>query len=147
MLEGENIVLYFLQTLHEFCVKDEQDLGTSTFGNARAAVRDLFKQAGHLWKQDSEFEREIADWCKGNCRTIAEYRLSGNIKARPGKRHMFYDLYLALAKQYFKEGLLFEWAYHVITWNLMTRGVSTSALRWTHASTANDNVVFIIPKS
>ena len=146
-LEGENIVLLFLQTFHEFCVKDEKNLGSSTYGNARAAIRDLFKQAGALWDARGKFEEEIKDWCKGKTRTIAEYKLSGEIKATSGKRHMFFDLYLALAKQYFLNGHMFEWCFHVLTWNLMTRGVSTSNLRWSHLMTANDNVVFIIPKS
>ena len=146
-LEGENIVLLFLQTLHEFCVKDEKNLGTSTYGSARAAIRDLFKQAKALWKANSAFEEEIKDWCKGKTRTIAEHKLAGDIKATSGKRHMFFDLYFALAKQYFRDGHMFEWCFHVLTWNLMTRGVSTSNLRWSHLMTANDNVVFIIPKS
>ena len=147
MMENENIVLLFLQALPEFCTKDEKDLGESTFGNARAAIRDLFYQVGQLWKKDSNFEREIHDWCRANSRTIAEYRLQGRTKANIGKRHMFFDLYLAIAKQYFHDGLLFEWAYHVLTWNLMTRGCSTSALRWTHIQTGNDSCVFVIPKS
>ena len=147
MTENENIILLFLQSLHEFCVKDYKDLGTSTFGSARAAVRDLFKQVGELWNKDSAFEREIQDWYKGNTRTIAEFRLSGQTKARVGKRHMFFDLYQAIAKQYFKHGLMFEWCYHVLTWNLMTRGISTSHLRWSHILTANDNCSFVIPKS
>jgi len=147
LMENENIVLLFLQALPQFCTKAEEDLGESTFGNARAAVRDLFYQAGHLWKKDSNFEREISDWCRANSRTIAEYRLKGKTKANIGKRHMFFDLYQALAKQYFRDGLMFEWAYHVLTWNLMTRGCSTSALRWSHIQTGNDSCVFIIPKS
>ena len=147
LMENQNIVLLFLESLPEFCVKKEEDLGTSTFGSARSAIRDLFKQGKHLWKADSAFGEEIADWCKGNNRTIAEFRLTGRTKATIGKRHMFFDLYIALAKEYFNAGLLFEWAYHVLTWNLMTRGVSTSALRWSHIQTANDNCVFTIPKS
>ena len=147
MMENQNIVLLFLESLPEFCVKNLEDLGTSTFGSARSAIRDLFKRAKMLWKDDSAFGEEISDWCKGNNRTIAEFRLSGRTKANIGKRHMFFDLYIALAKEYFNAGLLFEWAYHVLTWNLMTRGVSTSALRWSHIQAANDNCVFIIPKS
>ena len=146
-MNNENIVLLFLEALPEFCVKDAADLGESTFGSARSAIRDLWNKVGQLWPSDSPFEREIADWYKGNTRTIAEHRLSGRTKANIGKRHMFFDLYIALAKRYFNDGLLFEWAYHVLTWNLMTRGCSTSALRWSHIQAANDNCVFIIPKS
>ena len=146
-MENDNIVLLFLEAFPEFCVKDAKDLGESTFGNARSAIRDLFNKVGQLWPSDSPFEREIADWCKGNTRTIAEQRLAGQTKANIGKRHMFFDLYIALTKRYFNEGLLFEWAYHVLTWNLMTRGCSTSALRWSHIEAANDNCIFIIPKS
>ena len=147
MMENQNVVLLFLQAFPEFCSKDERDLSEATFGNARAAVRDLFYQVGELWKKDSDFEREIQDWCKANARTIAEYRLAGETKANLGKRHMFFDLYQALAKKYFLDGNLFEWAYHVLTWNLMTRGNSTASLRWSHITTGNDSCLFIIPKS
>ena len=112
-----------------FLYTEEKDLGESSWNHARSDVKDLFKQAGHCWKKDSKFQQTLADWYKGNQRTIAEYRLQGKIKARVGKRHMFFDLYLALAKAYFNAGLMFEWAYHVLTWNLMTGAVSTSALR------------------
>ena len=56
-MDGENIILLFLQTLHEFCVNDQEDLGTSTFGSARTAVRDLFKEVGELCNKDIAFER------------------------------------------------------------------------------------------
>ena len=120
-MEGQNIVLLFLQCLPDFCVKEEKDIGHSTFASARAAVRDLFKQAGCGWEDKCKFDEEITDWCRGNKRTIAEYRLSGKTKVTVGKRHMFFDLYVALAEEYFNRGLLFEWAFHVLTWNLMTR--------------------------
>ena len=146
-MSGANVVEEFLEAFPLYCVKEEQDLGESTWNQARSAIKDLFKQAGHVWKKDSKFQRQLQDWCKGNQRTIAEYRLTGRIKAQIGKRHMFFDLYYALAKAYFNAGLMFEWAYHVLTWNLMTRGVSTSALRWRHIAVANDSLEFIIPKS
>ena len=147
LMDGEHVVLLFLQSLPEFCVKDDKDLGTSTFASARAAVRDLFKEAGCLWKDNGNFENEIKDWCRGKARTIAAYRLEGATKVTVGKRHMYFDLYKILAEEYFNAGLLFEWAFHVLTWNLMTRGCSTAALRWTHMQSANDNILCIIPKS
>ena len=147
LMDDQNVVVMFLEALPEYCVKDAKDLGESTFNSARSAIKDLFKQAGYLWKDDSKFQRELSEWCKGNQRTIAEYRLQGASKARIGKRHMFFDLYVALAKAYFNAGMLFEWAYHVLTWNLMTRGNSTAALRWRHIDLANDSHIFIVPKS
>ena len=147
LMDGEHVVLLFLQALPEFCVKEDKDLGNSTFASARAAVRDLFKEAGYLWADKSQFANEISDWCRGKARTIAEYRLSGATSATVGKRHMYFDLYKVLAEEYFNAGLLFEWAYHVLTWNLMTRGCSTAALRWTHMQSANDNIVCVVPKS
>ena len=60
---------------------------------------------------------------------------------------MFFDLYMTLTKAYFNAGMLFEWSYHVLTWNLMTRGNSTAALRWRHIDLANDSHIFIVPKS
>ena len=130
--EHENVVLMYLQTMPEFCAKDAEDLSVSTFNGARAALRDLFKDAGALWPEKGKFDQEIADWCRGQARTIAGYRQAGYSRVTIGKRHMYYDLYVALAERYFKEGMMFEWCFHVLTWNLMCRGNSTEAVRWSH---------------
>ena len=51
-----NVVEEFLEALPDYCVKDAADLSESTFNQARSAIKDLFKQAGHVWKKESKFQ-------------------------------------------------------------------------------------------
>ena len=97
-------------------------LSKSTYGSARAALFDLYRQCGI--DQPPSFVKALKRAYGGLQRKSAQYKATSGARLGEGKKPLPFILYQKLCNWLISQGnkeSIFAWSFLTITWNLMCR--------------------------
>jgi hypothetical protein len=112
---------------------------TSKFNNIKSAIMYLHEQARVA--MDPDTLREMYVFLDGYTKSENDWRVSGVIKATPGKFPLPFEAHVALCKiaiKYFSSGKDSYHLYSTLGWNLSTRSVNTGQLKYGHMRWSGD---------
>ena len=132
-------------TLLTFCSqKKKKDIKTGKLVNLSFSGLNSYRSAvawemkNKKMKLSQDETDELSQFFSGLRKRHQQEKQKGERQIEEGKREMPFEVYLALARYFWKKGKIFEVVYLILSWNLACRTNNTEGIQICHISWLTD---------